>query len=283
MKDTTFSSNFSLNCKGKLTVYKQPIVMGIINTTPDSFHSNSRSKNVKMGIAKARKMVNEGADILDIGGYSSRPGADHISTAVEIERVVPMIKEIRAEFPNQKISIDTFRTEVAEAAILSGADFINDIKGGFNNPSIFEIANQYKTPYILMHMQGSPQDMQLYTNYQSLIKEITYYFSSQLEIANKYGLTDIILDVGIGFSKSIEQNFTLLKRLSDFKIFEKPLLLGVSRKSLIQKTIGTSALESLNGTTVLNSVGLLNGANILRVHDVKEAKESIKLISKLNG
>lgn len=281
MKDTTFSSNFSLNCKGKLTVYKHPIVMGTINATPDSFYSKSRQLKIEDALISATEMIDAGAEIIDIGGYSSRPGAEDISVSKEIERVTPIIREIRHKFPNQIISIDTFRTDVAEAAINAGATVINDISGGQNNISIYQLAASEKTPYIMMHMRGTPKNMQSQTDYKLLTSDLINYFSNQIEMARKEGLIDIILDVGIGFSKTTNQNYTLLKHLKDFSIFGLPILLGISRKSLIYKTLNVKPDDALNGTTVLNTIGLMNGANILRVHDVREAKEAIKLYSKI--
>ena len=281
MKDTTFSANFSLNFKGNLRVYKQPVVMGIINTTPDSFYANSRQTTIDNAIVTGRNMIKEGAEILDIGGYSSRPGAEHISINTEIQRVIPVIKAIKSEFPTQLLSIDTFRTDVAHAAIEAGADMINDISGGVNNESIYQLAADYKTPYVLMHMKGTPQNMQSNTQYSVLTSDIIHYFSKQLNVAKNYGLADIIIDVGIGFSKTLSQNFSIIKNLCDFNIFDKPQLLGISRKSLIYKTLNSTPDQALNGTSVLHTIGLVNGAKILRVHDVQAASETIMLYQQL--
>ena len=281
MKDTTFSANFNLNCKGKLTVYKHPIVMGIINATPDSFYSDSRKNILSEVINIANKMIVDGAEIIDIGGYSSRPGADQVSTKEEIRRVIPVIKTIRDEFPDQLISIDTFRTDVAEAAISAGANMINDITGGLKNDSIYKLAAAEKTPYIMMHMQGNTANMHTQTEYNSMISDMIYFFSKQITLAQEAGLNDIILDIGIGFSKTIDQNYTLIKHLADFSILDRPLLIGVSRKSLIYKTLNITPEEALNGSTVLHTISLMNGANILRVHDVKEAVEAVRLFSKV--
>jgi dihydropteroate synthase len=281
VKDTTFSANFSVNFKGNLRVYKQPVVMGIINTTPDSFYANSRQTTIDNAIVTGRNMIKEGAEILDIGGYSSRPGAEDISINTEIQRVIPVIKAIKSEFPTQLLSIDTFRTDVAHAAIEAGADMINDISGGANNESIYQLAADYKTPYVLMHMKGTPQNMQSNTQYSVLTSDIIHYFSKQLNVAKNYGLADIIIDVGIGFSKTLSQNFSILKNLCDFNIFDKPQLLGISRKSLIYKTLNSTPDQALNGTNVLHTIGLVNGAKILRVHDVQAATETIKLYQQL--
>jgi len=279
VKDTTFSSNFHLNYRGNLTVYKHPIVMGIINATPDSFYTNSRQVNINEAINVAKKMIDEGAEILDIGGYSSRPGAQHISPSDEIDRVVLLIAELKSQFPDQTISIDTFRTEVAEKAIDAGADLINDISGGYKNTSIYDLAADKNIPYVMMHMVGTPQNMQTKTQYNNLVRDITYFFSEQIDIAKSIGLNDIIIDPGIGFSKTIDQNFEIIKKLRDFLILDRPILAGVSRKSLIYKTLNNGPDDALNGTSVLNTVCLLNGANILRVHDVKAAKEAIQLLN----
>lgn len=281
MKDTNYSANLSLNIKGNLRVYKHPIVMGIINATPDSFYNKSRHQKVSKAIETASKMIYDGAEILDIGGYSSRPGSKNISFTEEIDRVTPIIKAIKSKFPNQLISIDTFRTDVANAAINSGADIINDISGGYENPSIYKLAASEKTPYIMMHMKGTPQNMTQKTNYDTLIGDIISFFSKQIQNAKREGLNDIIIDPGIGFSKTINQNFSIINRLKDLLMIEHPILMGVSRKSLIYKTLEITSESSLNATTVLNSICLLNGAKIIRAHDVKEAKEAITLTTKL--
>ncbi len=281
MKDTTFSSNFSLNFKGILRVYKHPIVMGIINATPDSFYDKSRHQSLKSSINTARQMIIEGAEILDIGGYSSRPGAEHISESEETTRVIPIIESIKSEFPNQIVSIDTFRTSVAAEAINAGADMINDISGGFDNPEIYELSAKNKTPYVMMHMKGNPQNMQFKAQYNNLFSELIHYFSTQIDVARKFGLKDIIIDPGIGFSKTVDQNYQLIKDLHNFSILNCPLLIGISRKSLINKLLDITPKEALNATTSLNTVSLMNGANILRVHDVKEAVEAVKIFSKV--
>ncbi|MFK8046737.1 MAG: dihydropteroate synthase [Crocinitomicaceae bacterium] len=279
VKDTTFSSNFYLNYNGNLTVYKHPIVMGILNATPDSFYAKSRQLNVGKALEEVAKMIQEGAEIIDIGGYSSRPGAADISIKEEIGRVVPLISEIKAQFPHQIISIDTFRTEVAEKAIDVGANVINDISGGYNNPSIYQLASNARAPYIMMHMVGTPQSMQTNINYENLLRDILYFFSKQIDVAKSIGLNDIIIDPGIGFSKTIDQNFEVIKKLKEFSILRQPILAGVSRKSLIYKTLKIKPEFALNGTTVLNTACLLNGARILRVHDVTAAREAIELTS----
>jgi len=252
--------------------------MGILNATPDSFYSESRVQGMDLALEKARKMITDGATILDIGGYSSRPGAADISIAEELERVIPLTAEIRHEFPEILISIDTFRSEVARAAILAGADIINDISGGQLDPKILEVAAEFQCPFILMHLRGTPQNMQEKTTYSAFIPELLYYFSVQINAAKKAGVKDIILDPGFGFSKNNAQNFELLNALDRLKLFELPFLVGISRKSMIHKSLGITASESLNGTTVLNTLAIEKGASILRVHDVREAIETIELV-----
>ncbi len=225
-------------------------------------------------------MLSQGLDILDLGGYSSRPGAADVSEAEELQRVIPVIEKLHHEFPDLLISIDTFRSKVADAAIKAGVSIINDISGGNLDPAIYGIASKYKVPYVLMHMRGTPQTMGQFTSYNSIIQDMLLYFSEKIELAKAAGVTDIILDPGIGFSKTPEQNFEVLANLHRFQVLECPILLGVSRKSTICKTLNISAEDSLNGTTVLNTVGLLKGADILRVHDVLEAMQAIQLIQK---
>lgn len=251
--------------------------MGILNATPDSFYEKSRMGSVEAALEQAKKMISEGAEILDIGGYSSRPGAKEVSEEEEINRVIPVITAVKTNFKNTLISIDTFRSTVAEKAILAGADMVNDISGGQADPAIFEITAKYQCPYIMMHMRGTPQNMMQKTNYNDLIPDLIYYFSEQIEKAQKAGLKDIIIDPGFGFSKTVEQNFAVLNRMELFRVLEKSILIGVSRKSMIYKSLEITAEESLNGTTVLNTIALEKGAQILRVHDVKEASEAVKL------
>ncbi|NOQ72027.1 MAG: dihydropteroate synthase [Crocinitomix sp.] len=255
--------------------------MGILNATPDSFYSESRVNNLDIALAKAAQMINQGASILDIGGYSSRPGADEVSEKEEIERTADLIAAIKKEHPEILISIDTFRSRVAEEAVKKGADLINDISGGQMDARIFEVAAKHSCPYILMHMRGTPANMMKHTNYDHLINEIVHYFSAQIRKAQLAGVKDIIIDPGFGFSKTLEQNFELLNQLELLGFIGKPILAGVSRKSMIYKTLNTSPEESLNGTTALNMVALEKGAMILRVHDVKAAFETIVLHQKL--
>jgi dihydropteroate synthase len=280
VKDTSIYPKRTFNCKGILHSFDRPLVMGILNVTPDSFYAPSRSGDWSEIILRVQKMLSQGLDILDLGGYSSRPGAVDVSEDEELQRVIPVIEKMHHVFPDLIISIDTFRSQVADEALFAGASIINDISGGGLDPEIYGIAAKHKAPYILMHMRGTPQTMGQFTSYDSIIQDMLFYFSEKIELAKVAGLTDIILDPGIGFSKTPEQNFEVLANLHRFRVLECPILLGVSRKSTICKTLNISAEESLNGTTVLNTLGLLKGADILRVHDVLEAKQAIQLIQK---
>lgn len=253
--------------------------MGILNITPDSFYSGSRVEEKNSVLKQAEKMILEGANILDIGGYSSRPGATDISIDEEIKRVVPAIESIRQKFPEVYISIDTFRSDVALQAINSGADIVNDISGGELDHNMFSVVTENKIPYILMHMRGTPQTMKDHTDYQNMIIEIIDYFQVKVNKLRGMGLSDIIIDPGFGFAKTIDQNFELLKKIDAFKTLECPILVGISRKSMIYKSLGIDSEGALNGTTALNMIALQNGASILRVHDVKEAVETVKLFN----
>ena len=261
---------------------KKPKVMGILNLTPDSFFEGSRVKISKEQVlTKANQMVNEGADILDIGGYSTRPGAVDISVNEEIDRVVPAIEWIKEAYPEILISLDTFRSKVAKKGIEVGADLINDVSAGNLDPEILQVVADSGLPYIAMHMRGTPQTMKSLSDYSDLIPEILYYFAEKVDLFKKLGIKDVILDPGFGFAKTAEQGFHLLKNLTLFRSLGLPVLAGISRKSMIYKTLGVTASEALNGTTALHMVALQQGVNILRVHDVKEAKETIKLYEKL--
>jgi dihydropteroate synthase len=280
-KDTFFKINTTLNVGGKLLDLTTPIVMGVLNITPDSFFKGSRTQTENEIISQAEKMLVEGADILDLGAYSSRPDAEDISIEEEEGRLLPALKAIKSKFPNAIISIDTFRASIAEKAIENGAHIINDISGGTLDDKMFETVGRLKVPYIIMHIKGTPQTMKNLNQYDDMLQEISYYFSEKITALKNAGVRDIILDVGFGFAKNIHQNFELLNKLSGLKIFELPILVGLSRKSMIWKTLKIEPEEALNGTSILNTVALLNGANILRVHDVKEAKEVINLINHL--
>ena len=282
MKDTFFSSDFTFNAKGILHTFEKPIVMGILNITPDSFFAGSRVNEEDGILTRAKDMIDEGASILDIGGYSSRPGAEDISENEEIERIITPILTIRKAFPEVLISVDTFRSKVARAGIEAGANMINDISGGQLDAAMFRTVAELNCPYILMHIRGTPQNMSNNTDYNNIISDLVQYFSKRIALAHSAGIKDIIIDPGFGFSKTVEQNYVVLKSLEYLHVLEKPILLGVSRKSMIYKTLNTSPEESLNGTTILNTIGLMKGTQILRVHDVKEAKEAIDLLHKLN-
>ena len=271
----------TLNCKGKLIDISSPKIMGILNLTPDSFYDGNKFNSNDKILSQVDKMLNEGASFIDIGAYSSRPGADHISEETERKRIVPIIELLMNYFPEILISIDTFRYKIAEDCLQAGAAIINDIFAGQYDPKIMEIANKYSSPYIMMHIKGTPQNMISKNNYDDIIKEIIKYFSEKIFEARKNKINDIIIDPGFGFAKNIKQNYFLLKNLKLFQSLDAPILVGLSRKSMIYKTLKTSSSEALNGTTSLNTIALINGASILRVHDVKEAIECIKLTQQL--
>ena len=278
MKDTSFYQKSTLNCRGRLIDLSQPKVMGILNLTPDSFYKNSRTNLINI-LDKAREMILEGVDILDVGGFSSRPGAIDISENEEMNRIVKAVGLLAKHFPDIPISVDTFRSKVAQKAIEAGAALINDISGGQADPKMFDTVAELKVPYILMHMRGTPATMHTHVEYEDLLGDIIYYFSHKVDALTERGVNDIILDPGFGFAKTIEQNFYLLSHLHDLSILKLPILVGLSRKSMIYKTLRISPEEALNGTTVLNTLALMNGAKIIRVHDVKQAKELIKLVT----
>ncbi|WP_440881991.1 dihydropteroate synthase [Tenacibaculum sp. C7A-26P2] len=271
----------TINCKGKLVDLSSPKVMGILNLTPDSFYDGGKYKNEKEVLLQVEKMVEEGATFIDVGGYSSRPGAKHISEEEELKRVVATVSSILAEFPGILISIDTFRSRVAEETIRAGAAIINDISGGEMDENMFKKVAELQVPYILMHMQGVPQSMQSNPNYNDIVKELIFYFSDKISRLRELQVKDVVIDVGFGFGKTLENNYELLKKLALFSNLEAPILTGVSRKSMLYKPLEITAIEALNATTVANTIALLNGTNILRVHDVKPAVEAIKVVSYL--
>ena len=271
----------TINCKGNLVDLSKPKIMGILNTTPDSFYSESRKMDLNSLLNSAEDMLKQDATFLDIGGYSTRPGADDISEDEELKRVIPCIEAILERFPEAIISIDTFRSNIASEAINVGAAMINDISAGNLDATMMSVAAQYQVPYIMMHMRGTPQTMKDLNEYEDLTQDIIFYFSEKINKARALGINDVIIDPGFGFSKNIAQNFELLSNLYLFKNLNMPILAGLSRKSTIYKTLNITASEALNGTTVLNTMALSKGANILRVHDVKEAMETVKLISQL--
>jgi dihydropteroate synthase len=275
-KDTVFYKKTTLNLHGKIVDVSTPVVMGILNATPDSFYSGSRFTVEKEILQRAQNIIEEGGLIIDVGGYSSRPGAIDISEEEEIERVVPAIKYIKKEFPEVFISVDTFRSNVARQALDSGACIINDITGGAD-PQMYETVLEYKSAYVLMHMKGTPQDMINMSQYENLLQELLDYFALRILRLKEMGVKDIIVDPGFGFAKNIDQNYNLLNNLNYFEILNHPILVGLSRKSMIYKKLGISSDDALNGTTVLNTIALSKGASILRVHDVKEAFQAIKL------
>mgnify|MGYP000070365351 CR=1 FL=1 len=282
VEDKQFPRIKHLKLGDKILDLSTPRVMGILNITPDSFYSQSRIQSDSQAFKVAEKMINDGADILDLGGYSSRPGALNVEEKEEIARIIPIIQALKKEFPSMPLSVDTFRSEVAKAAVNEGVEIINDISGGLLDPEIFSVVSSSKAAYILMHMRGTPQNMQEHANYSSIFSEVVGEISVQLSKARTSGIHDIILDPGFGFSKNVEQNFELMKFVREFGVLGRPILVGISRKSMIYKTLQNSASEALNGTTALNTIALQKGANILRVHDVKEAIETIKLVQSLN-
>jgi dihydropteroate synthase len=270
-----------INIKGKLLDLGVPKVMGVINITPDSFYSGSRVTDEKNIIRTAIKMTEDGADILDIGGYSSRPGAADISVEEEKNRVLKAVQIVSREIPDTIISIDTFRAEIAREAIGAGAHIINDISGGEADSNMFDIVEKMNVPYIMMHMQGNPRTMQKNPVYDDVVADILKWFGERIFRLQSTGVKDIIIDPGFGFGKTIDQSFEMLQRLEDFSVAGLPLLIGISRKSLIWKTLNITPDEALNGTSVLNAVALMKGADILRVHDVKEAVQAVRLINEI--
>jgi len=279
-KDTFLNRKTTLNVKGKLTDISSPCVMGILNLTPDSFYNSSRAGSVDDALLRTEAFLKDGAKFIDIGAYSSRPGAAEVSTNEELNRIVPVVEAITKKLPEAVISIDTFRAKVAKESIEAGAHIINDIASGDLDKAMFETVASLGVPYIMMHMKGNPQTMQQQTAYKDLALDITDYFSTKIAQLQKLGAKDIILDPGFGFAKTLDQNYQLLNQLEDFNIFEMPLLVGFSRKSMIYKFLGLTPQEALNGTSVLNTIALLKGASILRVHDVKAAVECIALVQK---
>jgi dihydropteroate synthase len=276
-KDTFFRKKETINAGGKLIDLSTPKVMGIINLTPDSFYAGSRKPLTSDALLQANKMQAEGADFLDIGAYSSRPGADDISVQEEMDRLLPVVELIAANHPDLILSIDTFRAKVAEAAIKAGAHIINDISGGQLDDAMFATVARLQVPYILMHMKGTPQNMNQMAQYEDVFIEVLDFFAEQSYRLRQFGVHDVIIDPGFGFAKTQEQSYVLMNRLKEFDILQLPLLAGVSRKRMVYKITGGTAEDALNGTTALNTIALMKGANILRVHDVKEAIEAVKI------
>lgn len=278
MKDAVFYIRHTLNLKGKLVDLKTPAVMGILNLTPDSFYDGGKLTNAETALKQAEKMLQDGATILDIGGYSTRPNAQPVSETDELNRILPAIKLIKKHFPDANLSVDTFRTNIAAAAINEGVCMINDASGGSDN-DLLRLAATQKVAYVLMHTRGTPQDMMQKSNYQNIMNEMIDFFHEKIDLLHSLDANDILIDVGFGFAKTLAQNHFLLQHLSYFKMFHKPLLVGLSRKSMIYKVLETTPAESLNGTTALHALALAQGASVLRVHDVKEAVEMVKLLN----
>ena len=268
-----------LNINGGVFDLSSPKIMGVLNVTSDSFYDGGVFSNEKKILAQVEKMILDGADIIDIGGFSSKPGAKTISLKEEEKRVIPIIKLINKTFNKIIISVDTFRSEIAEKSLNEGASIINDISGGDLDKNIYQISYKYKAPYIMMHMNGVPSNMQNNPKYENINHDIIKDFTSKIDSAEKKGVCDIIIDPGFGFGKTIQHNYQILNNLKLYTVLKKPILVGISRKSMIYKLLKTDPSKALNGTTSLNTIALINGANILRVHDVKEAKEVIKLYS----
>ena len=273
----------TINCKGTLINLSTPKVMGIVNVTPDSFFDGGKLTNADAVVFQVEKMLQEGATFIDLGGYSSKPGAEFVSEAEELNRVIPVVKLLVEKFPDILLSIDTFRSEVAKQAIENGAALINDISAGLLDENMLETVAKLQVPYIMMHMKGTPKTMQSLANYEDLLKEMNFYFSERIAKARRFGLNDIIIDPGFGFAKTLEQNYELLHNLELLQFHDLPILAGISRKSMIYKALETAPEAALNGTTFLHAFCLQKGAKILRVHDVKEAVECVKLMGQLDN
>lgn len=273
----------TINCKGNLIDLTTPKVMGILNVTPDSFYDGGRFSSDTVILNQVEKMLYEGATFIDIGGQTTKPIAGLISVEDELKRVVPAVDLILKKFPESILSIDTFYSKVAEESINSGAAIINDVSAGNLDENMLPTIAKLQVPYIMMHMRGTPQTMQQLTQYDDLVKDVMFYFSEKINVARSFGINDIIVDPGFGFAKTTEQNFELFSKLELFQMFELPVLVGISRKSMIYKTLETTPENALNGTTALNALALSKGANILRVHDVKEAVECVKLLNRFKA
>jgi len=273
---------FTLNCKGRLLVIDKPLIMGIINATPDSFYEGSRFSGKDKILTQAEKMINDGADILDIGGQSTRPGSEQVPENTELTRIIESIEAMHQKFPGILISVDTYYSTVAKKCVEAGASIVNDVSSGMMDHKMLPTIAALQVPYIAMHMKGTPQTMQQLASYENVTREVLDFFIAKKHECRNAGITDLIIDPGFGFAKTIAHNFQLLKDLSVFKLIDAPLLVGLSRKSSVYKTLNISPEEALNGTTVLNTIALMNGANILRVHDVKEAKEAVELWKAVN-
>lgn len=282
-QNTVFSTNKTLNIKGRLVDLTVPKIMGILNVTPDSFFDGGRYLQEDEILKQVEKMLSEGAWFIDVGGYSSRPNAEDISVEEELRRVIFTVRIILKAFPDAWVTVDTFRSSVAAAAIEEGAAMINDISAGQLDPAMSDVVAKYKVPYIIMHMRGNPRTMNKLIEYEDLVKDVMEYFHKIIFDLNQKGIHDLIIDPGFGFAKSVDQNFQLLNHFEMLGVLGKPVLAGLSRKSMIWRTLNTSPQEALNGTTALNTIALLKGASILRVHDVREASESIQLVEKMKS
>lgn len=282
-KNTFFSRKLSINCKGQIIDLSEPKVMGILNLTPDSFYDGGRYDTKEKIVFLVQKMINDGCDILDVGACSTRPGASVVSEEEELKRLKPIIEQLKLKFSDLLLSVDTYRSEVARIMVNDFAvDMINDISAGDMDEKMLETMAHLRVPYIMMHMKGTPQSMQQNPSYENVVKEIIFYFSKKVQECKLLGIHDMVIDPGFGFGKTIDHNYQLLKHLNDFRMFELPILVGVSRKSMIYRELNITPDEALTGTTVLNTLSLFGGANILRVHDVKEAKETIRLFNKFS-
>lgn len=280
-QDTFFSKKNHIRCKGKILNLDECLVMGILNLTPDSFFDGGQNNELTEITKKVEKMLSDGASIIDIGGYSSRPGAIEISEDEELKRVIPVIKHLTNEFPEIVISIDTFRSDVARKSIEVGASIVNDISAGEMDKNMYKTVAELQVTYIMMHMQGTPQNMQQNPNYNNVVTEVLSYFETKIKQLKELGINDLIIDPGFGFGKTVEHNYELLQQMERFNELNAPILVGFSRKSMINKVLGTTPETALNGTTALNTLALTKGANILRVHDVKEAKQAVDLYHKM--
>jgi len=281
MQNNGFSTNKTWNVLGRLIDFSSPKVMGILNVTPDSFYDGDRYNDITAALKQVEKMITDGADMIDVGGYSSRPGAEDISAGEEATRVVDIIAAIAKDFSGIPISIDTFRSSVATKALDAGAGIINDITGGDHDPSLRKLAIARHAPYIIMHMRGTPKDMTRLAQYDDVVKEVLSSLQKKAHDYSLEGVVDIAVDPGFGFAKNVDQNFELLRNLEAFRMIRKPLLVGISRKSMVWRTLDVKSEDALNGTTALNMVALTKGADILRVHDVKEARECVKLYQRI--
>lgn len=281
-KNTVFQQKSTLNVRGTLLDLSKPQIMGILNLTPDSFYDGGRNNNLIDALKKTEQILSEGADLIDIGAYSSRPGAEHISEETESERLIPVLRAIVSKFPDAILSIDTFRSGIAKIAVNEGAAIINDISAGSMDKEMFQTIAKLGVPYIMMHMKGTPQTMSSQNDYEDITTEVCQYFASRIQKLRNLGVNDLIVDPGFGFAKNLEQNYELLANLEQLKSTGHPVLAALSRKSMIYKLLETDAEHALNGTTAANTIALIKGANILRVHDVQAATEAVKIVNQLN-